>query len=105
VFTRWTTPGLLRFTRPDWTAVTSNFGGRSSMDKPTAATPHLPTREECLQAARRELDAARARRDADYLAGRLSGRRLEVFERLLAEHRPDLLAARRAAEAAQQAAA
>jgi hypothetical protein len=62
----------------------------------------VPTREECVRNLRAALDAARARRDADYLAGRLSGRRLEVFERLLAEHRPDLLAARRAAEAAQQ---
>jgi hypothetical protein len=62
----------------------------------------LPTREECVRNLRAVLDAARARRDADYLAGRLTGRRLEVFERLLAEHRPDLLAARRTAEAAQQ---
>lgn len=45
----------------------------------------VPTREECIRAARLELDRARARRDADYLAGRLSGRRLEVFEQLLAE--------------------
>jgi hypothetical protein len=53
---------------------------------------------------RAALDAARARRDADYVAGRLTGRRLEVFERLLAEHRPDLLAANRAAQQRRRAA-
>jgi hypothetical protein len=74
------------------------------MDKPTVATPHLPTREECFQAARVELDRARWETTRDYLAGRLTGRRLEVFERLAAEHRPDLLAARRTADAARQAA-
>lgn len=42
-------------------------------------------REQAIANVRAAVDAARARRDADYLAGRLSGRRLEVFERLLAE--------------------
>lgn len=42
-------------------------------------------RAECMRRARAELDAARAERDADYAAGRLTGERLAAFERLLAE--------------------
>lgn len=62
------------------------------MSAPAVVVP----KEQALSEARRALDAARARRDADYLAGRLTGRRLEVFERLLAE--------RDAEQAAQRAA-
>lgn len=65
-------------------------------------TAPVPTRAECGQAARAELDRARWETTRDYLAGRLTGHRLTVFERLAAEHRPDLIAARRVAEAAQQ---
>lgn len=56
-------------------------------------------REQAIANVRAAVDAARARRDADYLAGRLSGRRLEVFERLLAER-----AAEQAARQPSQAA-
>lgn len=54
-------------------------------------------REVALQRARAVLDAARAETAADYAAGRLTGRRLEVYERLLARR-----AAREAAEAERQ---
>lgn len=58
------------------------------------SAPLFVPREQALAEARAALDMARARRDADYAAGRLTGRRLEVYERLLAE--------RAAREAAQQ---
>lgn len=48
-------------------------------------SPVFVPREQAIANARRALDAARARRDADYVAGQLTGRRLEVYEQLLAE--------------------
>jgi hypothetical protein len=65
------------------------------MDKPTVATPHLPTREECFRAARVELDRARWEVARDYAAGLLTGDRLAAYERVRT-----LAAAKRAAEAA-----
>lgn len=50
-----------------------------------SAPAEVVPREVALQRARAALDAARARRDADYAAGRLTGERLAAFERLLAE--------------------
>jgi hypothetical protein len=42
------------------------------------------SREQACADARVALDAARARRDADYAAGRLTGDRLAAYELLLA---------------------
>lgn len=60
------------------------------------STP-LMTREQACAEARAALDAARARRDADYVAGRLTGSRLVAFERLLAEREAERAAAVKAA--------
>lgn len=43
------------------------------------------SREQAFADARAALDRARARRDADYAAGRLTGPRLAAYERLRAE--------------------
>lgn len=57
----------------------------------------VPSREECGQAARAELDRARWEIARDYAAGRLTGERLAAYERVRA-----IAAEKRAAEAAQQ---
>lgn len=49
------------------------------------SAPVVVPRERALAEARAALDAARARRDAEYAAGRLTGRRLAAYTRLLAE--------------------
>ncbi|MEV0912699.1 hypothetical protein AB0I93_00105 [Streptomyces sp. NPDC049967] len=54
-------------------------------------TEPLLTREQCYANARAALDQARARRDADYAAGRLAGDQLAAYEHLLAEVRAGAL--------------
>ncbi|MGW3656478.1 hypothetical protein ACWD6R_12620 [Streptomyces sp. NPDC005151] len=50
-----------------------------------AMTATVIPREQAIANARRVLDAACRRRDADYAAGRLTGERLAAFEQLLTD--------------------
>lgn len=59
----------------------------------------VPTRAECIRAARAELDRARDEVARDYAAGLLTGERLAAYERIRA-----LAAAKRAAEQQRTAA-
>ncbi|MGC5007448.1 hypothetical protein [Streptomyces sp. DT203] len=52
-------------------------------------TEPLITREQAFAEARAVLDRARARRDADYAAGRLTSNQLAAYEQLLARVRAD----------------
>ena len=46
----------------------------------------VPTREECIRAARAEADRACWETARDYAAGLLTGDRLAAYERLIALH-------------------
>jgi hypothetical protein len=59
----------------------------------------VPSREDCIRAARVEVDRARWETARDYAAGRLTGERLEAYERLLAEYAPHALLSQRAVAA------
>lgn len=59
----------------------------------------VPTREECIRAARIEVDRAWWETARDYAAGLLTGDRLAAYEQLLAEYAPQSLLSQQSAAA------